>query len=61
MAEIVGLTTTSTLPNDLNELLKLLVLEQRVTNFYLRELTGSGEDPSVLRQNLARSTEIVVS
>lgn len=61
MAETVGLTATSTLPNDLNELLKLLILEHRTTNFYLREMSGVSDDPSVVRQLLAKQTEVVVS
>lgn len=61
MAESVGLTATSVLPNDPNELLKLIVMELRVANFFLRELVGSVEDPSVLRQHLAKSTEISVT
>lgn len=61
MAETVGLTATSTLPNDLNELLKLQILEQRTTNFYLKEMSGVSDDPSVVRQLLAKQTEVVVS
>lgn len=61
MAESVGLTATSTLPNDPNELLKLQVLYLRVIAGYLQELIGSKDDPDVIRQNLAKGTDIVVS
>lgn len=61
MAETVGVTATSTLPNDVPELLKLIVLELRVMNLYLKDGFGHTDEPSVLRQQLAKGTEIVVS
>jgi hypothetical protein len=61
MAETVGLTATSTLPNDEFELLKLIVLELRVISLYLKEGLGHTDEPSVLRQALAKQTEVVVS
>lgn len=61
MSESVGLTATSTLPNDQFELLKLIILELRTVSFFLKEISGSSEDPSVLRQQLAKQTEVVVS
>lgn len=61
MAETVGLTATSVLPNDPNELMKMVILELRTANFYLREMSGVTDDPSVTRQLLAKQTEIVVS
>lgn len=61
MSESIGVTATSTLPNDQTELLKLIVLHLRVIGFYLQEISGSKEDPDVLRQNIARGTDVVVS
>lgn len=61
MSESVGLTATSTLPNDQNELLKLVVLELRVISIYLKEGLSQTDEPSVLRQQLAKQTEVVVS
>lgn len=61
MPETVGVATTSTLPNDPTELLKLLIIEIRVLQFMLYEGVSRGDDPAIIRANLRTGTEIVVS
>lgn len=61
MAESIGVTTTSGIPTNQVELLQMIVLELRVISIYLKEMSGVTDEPSQLRQLLAKSTEIVVS
>jgi hypothetical protein len=61
MAETVGVSTNSTLPNDQTQLLKLLIIEMRVLQFMFYEGVSRGDDPAIIRANLMTGTEIVVS
>lgn len=61
MAEAVGVTTTSVLPTNLSDQMQMLILEVRVMQMMLKEGLGITDEPSQLRQLLAKSTEIVVS
>lgn len=61
MAETVGVTATSTLPNDQIQLLKLLIIEIRVLQFMFYEGVSRGDDPAIIRAHLQTGTEIVVS
>lgn len=61
MAESVGLSAASTLPNDQVELLKLLIIDIRVLQFMFYEGVSRGDDPAIIRANLRTGTEIVVS
>lgn len=61
MAESAGLVSPSTLPNDLVELLKLLIIEIRVLQAQNYEGVSRGDEPALLRAALKTTTEIVVS
>lgn len=61
MAESIGLGTQSTLPNNEIELLKLIVIELRVVQLYLKEGLNITDEPSQLRQVMAQTTDIVIS
>lgn len=61
MSESIGVTTTSGLPTDQVELLRQICLRLDVIAMYLKEMSGVTDEPSQLRQTLAKSTDIVVS
>lgn len=59
--ETVGLGAAATLPNDQTELLKLLIIEVRVLQFYLKEGLNVTDEPFRLRQDLQQTTEIKIT
>lgn len=61
MAEAVGVTAVSALPTNLSDQMQMLILEIRVVQMQLKEGLNLTDEPSQLRQLLAKSTEIVVS